>query len=179
MTTRRDLRLPILAILLVAAAVFYKAGLHWKTAPTPGRELTPSEHLREAETFHQAIADSLALDPRADIAAALIAARDHYRRAASITDSFTAARACFGLGQLYLLGGDTASAIGSWRQTIALRADDFSALRASKAIADAAAATGDTATARAEYGAIVRVFGESDLTQAGKIIVNAARSRLK
>lgn len=171
-----DRRIPILVAVLLMAGVVYQM----RTRPAPPQPAIVQENpdpLKRAETIHQAIADSLALDPAANVSPAAEEAMAHYATASANPDSFIASRAFFGLGQLHLLRGDTPSALETWQRVVSLGSDDFSTMRAMKSIADAAEASGDTILARRTYGEIVRIFGDSELTQAGKLIVNASRMK--
>ncbi len=171
-----DRRIPILVAVLLMAGVVYQ--MRTRPAPPPPAVVRETQDpLKLAETIHQAIADSLALDPAAKIEHAVEEATAHYATASTNPDSFVAARACFGMGQLQLLRGDTTSALEAWQQVVSLGSDDFSTMRAMKSIADAASASGDTILAHRTYGEIVRIFGDSELTQAGKLIVNASRRK--
>jgi hypothetical protein len=169
MRVPRDLRFPLLAALLLGAAFVYHMG---RSAPKPP-ELSPAEHLKEAERLHAEIGATP--NPPRDL---VLAAIQHYTFSLTAADIRLSSSAHFGRGQLRLLRGDTFAALSDWSQIRILNPGDFERLRALKSMADAEHASGMVEDGEAHDRLIVEEFGDSDLTQAMSVIVAAARRRI-
>jgi tetratricopeptide (TPR) repeat protein len=165
-----DLRLPLLIAVLLGSAFVYHTG---RSAPVKPPELSPVEHLKEAERLHAEISATSPPLPEKLVKEASA----HYSAALTVSDLRLSAAAHYGRGQLHLLRGDTRAALSDWAQIVTLNPGDFERLRALKTMSDAEHASGMLVEGRAHDRQIVDEFGDSDLTQAMSLIVAAARSR--
>ncbi len=166
----RDLRLPLLAAVLVLAAGIYA----WRNRPVPPAPPDPPALiLEQARTLHAAVVRADGTTDTVLLARAL----ERYRAALTSAEPDLSREAHYGAGQLLILSGDTNAAIAEWTNIPALNGGDFEALRAYKSLSEACRAERRLPEARAWDMRIVEVFGDSDLPQAMSVIVEAARKR--